>query len=46
MVDVAAAIDANQVLLKKMYRKAIWQFSRSVDILGREMKLTSLDSPK
>ena len=30
-------VNTKQVLLKKMYRTAKWQFSRTVNISGREM---------
>ena len=35
-----------QILLKKMYRKAKWQISKSVNIWDMKMKLTFLDSSK
>ena len=41
-----STICTEHILLKKMYRKVKWQFSRSVNIWGREMTHSFLDSPK
>ena len=48
LLDQIASIKSplGHILLKKMYWKAKWQFPRFVNIRGREMIHTFLDSPK